>query len=977
VAGSPDLSAITAGITSAYDALGRSTRTQQTSELGTLTASTAYLSGARKQVTDPKGKVTTTTYQVFDQPSYEAVIKVAAPTGLTQTIARDLYGNPLSITQAGPYGTGTVSLTKTLTYDAYHRLCRTTEPESGSEVMAYDGANNLAWSAAGLSLTGSGCGLEQVADAGKTVRTYDAMNRLLTLIPPADTQRTTYGYDALGNLKSAVSGISTWSATRNKLGQLTGETLQLTGQSAWTLGYAHDAYGSLKTLTYPDGTVIGYAPDALGRATQVGTFASGIAYFPNGEVASFTYGNGAAYLAEQNARQLLSNFSYGLGSTLDLSEDYSYDANGNITQVTDLVDGRRTKAFGYDDLNRLTSATASNLWGTESYTYDPLNNIRSRIGNGATFAYNYDASNRLASISGAGSTSFGYDNRGNVTSKNGSTLQFDQKNQLTQIDGLASYSYDAAGRRVAKTPVGADSTYYFYTQAGQLLYQWEPATVKATDFVYLGRKLVARQESYITHVIGNIDGVAIDSVGAATIRGWACSTGMDRSIGVEVFAGGASGAGGTRVATATANLASEPAVATACQASGTSYRFAVPLSATVRQQHQGQPIYMYGDSPVGNGNLVLSQSGKFLMPAPPVSGAPTLTAPANNTTGAYTVSWSAITDATSYTLQEQINSGAWSTVQTGASLSWAASGKGNGTYGYQVQACNSANCGPWSAMATTVVSLPPASAPTVSVPSTSSSGGYTVSWTGVATATSYTLQEQVNGGSWTTIQTGSAISRAISGKGNGTYGYRAQACNSSGCGPWSGTDAIVVTHPPASAPTVSAPASSSTGSYTVSWTAVSTATSYTLQEQVNGGAWTTTYSGAGTSKAISGKGNGTYGYHVRACNVGGCSAWSVTDSTMVGIIPATPAAPHVSVSGVDYKQVVKASWTAVSGATSYQVEMTEPGATLGEVYDNGSNTTFSTITFDPGTYKFRVKACNSVGCSSWSPYGSATVVSGL
>jgi len=67
-----------------------------------------------------------------------------------------------------------------------------------------------------------------------------------------------------------------------------------------------------------------------------------------------------------------------------------------------------------------------------------------------------------------------------------------------------------------------------------------------------------------------------------------------------------------------------------------------------------------------------------------------------------------------------------------------------------------------------------------------------VSWGAVSTATSYTLQEQVNGGSWTTIQSGSATSRAISGKSSGTYGYHVQACNSSGCGPWSGTGAVVV-----------------------------------------------------------------------------------------------------------------------------------------------------------------------------------------
>ncbi|SHM52254.1 YD repeat-containing protein, partial [Rhodanobacter sp. OK091] len=110
------------GVATTYDALERIYQTQQDSELGTLTASTAYLSGARQQVTDPKSNVTTTSYQVFDTPSYSAPILVQAPAGITQAIARDLYGNPLSITQSGLYGTENDSVTKTLTYDAYHRL---------------------------------------------------------------------------------------------------------------------------------------------------------------------------------------------------------------------------------------------------------------------------------------------------------------------------------------------------------------------------------------------------------------------------------------------------------------------------------------------------------------------------------------------------------------------------------------------------------------------------------------------------------------------------------------------------------------------------------------------------------------------------------------------------------------------------------------------------------------------------------------
>ena len=165
VDGAPALLSITDGISTGYDALGRVSSTVQTSELGNLTTTTTYLNGARLQVTDPKGGMTTTSYQVFDQPSYDAVIRVEAPEGVVQSIARDLFGNPWSITQGG---NGVIPITKTMVYDGYYRLCRTTEPESGDEVMAYDGANNLAWSASGQDITGTGCGQEQVAVASQT-----------------------------------------------------------------------------------------------------------------------------------------------------------------------------------------------------------------------------------------------------------------------------------------------------------------------------------------------------------------------------------------------------------------------------------------------------------------------------------------------------------------------------------------------------------------------------------------------------------------------------------------------------------------------------------------------------------------------------------------------------------------------------------------------------------------------------------------
>ncbi|CAM5347107.1 Fibronectin type-III domain-containing protein OS=Rhodanobacter lindaniclasticus OX=75310 GN=B1991_13375 PE=4 SV=1 [Rhodanobacter lindaniclasticus] len=495
------------GSTTSYDALGHVTQVAQDSELGVLTRRTAYLSGARQQVTDAKGNLTTTSYQVFDQPSYEAVTQVQAPTGITQTIARDGYGNPLSITQSGLYGTETNTVIKTLIYDSAHRLCRTTEPESGSTVMDYDGANDLAWSAAGLAITGSGCGREQVAAAARTTRSYDAMNRLLTLLPPAGTQSTSYTYDALGRPTTAVSGISRWSGTYNDRGMPTGESLQVTGQGRWSLGYAHDAYGHLNTLRYPNNESVSYTPDALGRSTQAGGYASSVTYFPDGKERSYTLGNGMTALRDENTRQLPSNLSYGPGASLRFSEDYHYDANGNLTSVVDLYNGQNDQTLGYDALNRLIAASAPNAWGTQTYAYDALNNLRQNVNGGYTINMNLDANNRLTSVTFGTTpfTTYQNDARGNRSAMtyNGVTTpySFDAKNQLLEVSGVASYAYDAAGRRIMKTPAvggAAAAIYSFYNQAGQLLYGCDAATAQGTNYIHLNGKLIARHKGTIT-----------------------------------------------------------------------------------------------------------------------------------------------------------------------------------------------------------------------------------------------------------------------------------------------------------------------------------------------------------------------------------------------------------------------------------------------------------------------------------------------
>jgi len=1119
------------GVATAYDALERVTQTQQDSELGTLTSSTAYLSGARQQVTDPKGNVTTTSYQVFDTPSYSAPILVQAPAGITQAIARDLYGNPLSITQSGLYGTESDSVTKTLTYDSYHRLCRTTEPESGSEVMAYDAANNLAWSAQGLAITGTGCGQEQVATAAQTARTYDAMNRVLTIAPPAGTQSTQYHYTPLGQPDSVVSGISTWTAAYNFRGMLTGESLQLTGQNAWGIGYAHDAYGSLSLIHYPDGENVSYAPDALGRPTQAGSDATGISYFPNGQVAQFTYANGTGYVAAQNARQMLSNFSYGAGSTVQLSEDLSYDANGNITTVADLASGPRAKSFGYDALNRLTSANAAGLWGTQAYTYDALNNLRTLQSGSQTSIYNYDTTNKLASISSGGTTlaSYLYDSRGNVTSKNATTLVFDQKNQLTQIPGSDAYAYDASGRRVSKT-VGGVTTYYFYNQAGQLMYQWAPGSALSTSFVYLGTKLVGDNETIVLGAPATIGFDANPNNGSYTVS-WGAVTGATSYLLQEsangggwttVYSGSAvssalSGrAGGSYVYqvegcigttcgawTSSATLGVRPILPTVTVPSGTingtytvswtapatasaymvqerlnggawttiaastaanaisrpgttsgSYTYQVaaynsygtrgwagsnavtvdttygvlptaPASLTVpASSNTGSATLSWGASNLttryvveqsSNGGTswtgIYNSSGTStalsgladgsyvfhvqacntygcsawtagsvtLVVTHPPTTAPTVSAPANSTNGSYTVSWSGVAGPVSYTLQEQVNGGGWTTMQTNGMTSWSTSGRGNGTYGYHVQACNAGGCGPWSAVASTTVLLVPPVPASISVPATSN-GPIAVSWAASATATIYGLDQSINGGAWAQVYANSATSTTVTAGASGSYSFRAYACNASGCNGYATSSAVAVTIPPASAPSLSVPASSNSGSYTVSWGGVSGATSYTLQEQVNGGGWTTVQANGSTSWSTSGRGNGTYGYQVQACNAGGCGPWSGTSSVSVLLLPATPTGLSSTLYATFYSDTrppktvytLTGSWSGVAGATSYNFQYCQPSSSC--YTTNTTATSIPEFTVQGATVSVAVQACNASGCSAWSASVTPTTV---
>lgn len=494
VSGTPDLSTVTDGITTNFDALSRPIQRIQPSETGAaLTTSTSYLSGARVQVTDPNNNTTTTSFQVFDAPSQDHPLLVQAPESVTQSITRDIYGNPQAITQGG--------VTKTLVYDAFKRVCRTFEPETQSTVSAFDAANNVIWDAKGQSVTGDGCGQDQVASSAQIARSYDALNRVTEVDYQGTTPVTTrVSYTPTGKLNTEDSGSVHTAFVHNKLDLQTGESLSTDGY-VWSIGYGYDANGALSVMTYPDGKSVTFAPDAFGRPTQVGAYASSASYWPDDTLEHVLLGNGVDYLSVQNTRRLLTSLSYAVGTTPQLELDFSYDNNANITAIHDTVGTTHERSFKYDGLNRLSEAD-SDLWGgKETYAYDARNNIASittGTASPSTSTYTYDANNLLQSIGGGTvSRTFAYDAHGNVVTNGSSHYTYDSADRMSAVTNISStYAYDAEDRRVKATGSGT-TTYSFYDHGGQLLWQYDPSANTGTDYLYLGKHLIANTKNVL------------------------------------------------------------------------------------------------------------------------------------------------------------------------------------------------------------------------------------------------------------------------------------------------------------------------------------------------------------------------------------------------------------------------------------------------------------------------------------------------
>ncbi|WP_426116091.1 RHS repeat domain-containing protein [Massilia sp. PWRC2] len=487
------------GVTTSYDALGRPTEVRADSELGPLSTYSYYNNGFSKTVRDPRGNVSTTSYQAFDTPSDDALTGMTAPEGLLVAINRDVFGKPLAITRNGSSPAGVyAAATRSYIYDSYARLCKTIEPETGATLQQLDAANNVSWRALGTALTSAACDLTSVPSAAKVSFGYDAMNRLTTTSYGDGSAAIARDYWADGQPKSVTSAGAVWTMNYNGRRQPTSASLAFEGES-YTLETIYNANGHPAQLTYPSATnsignqSVTYDPDALGRPTHVGSYASNLQYHPSGAIAGFSYGNGKVRTMTQNLRGLPA-----LAQDTGVIQDaYAYDQNGNVTGITDQIGAGTSRSMSYDGLDRLYTANAPGMWGNASYGYDVLDNLRTSTIGSRVSTYNYGARNlldTLQSTAGGFSFSYGYDNRGNVTSRGGQSFGFDLGNRLATATNLDTYVYDGFGRRVKTTAIDGTVTVTVYSPAGQLLYTRRtggPNPAQSTQYIYLHQHQIA------------------------------------------------------------------------------------------------------------------------------------------------------------------------------------------------------------------------------------------------------------------------------------------------------------------------------------------------------------------------------------------------------------------------------------------------------------------------------------------------------
>jgi len=466
-----------------YDGSGRTLTS--TAADGASVTQTSY-QGNQTTVTDPAGKWKTSVTDAMGNLTSVIEPNPAGGANLVTTYAYNGANQLLTVTMPRSTGTQVRSFTWSGT-----DMTSATNPENGTTTYTYDNAHHV------LTRTD--------AKGQQTRYAYDSYGRMTSTqhyVGGAQqfTQSVWYQYDnafdhpnsnfrgqfLAGRLSSVLftdeyaNGVAQSRTFRyvysyNPAGRTTVQRLnffdsQLAVNAYFDAQYNWNSEGKMTAMLYPGDPGNGdnppwykYGFDSMGRLNGVtentctdweydsfwycaasnSSQVAGAAYSPAGQVTSLSYDG---YNETRTYNSLLQLTRMTVPGVMDMQYQYTTGQNnGRMSQSTDGILGE-TVIYGYDSLNRLTSATAtSNAWGT-SYTYDGFGNLIAKTptaGSAPYFSALIDPStNRISGQQ--------YDANGNPA-VNG-TFPYDVENRLllASTPFAGGYTYDHNGKRVSR-----------------------------------------------------------------------------------------------------------------------------------------------------------------------------------------------------------------------------------------------------------------------------------------------------------------------------------------------------------------------------------------------------------------------------------------------------------------------------------------------------------------------------------------------
>lgn len=313
-----------------------------------------------------------------------------------------------------------------------------------------------------------------------------------------------------------------------------------------------------------------------------------------------------------------------------------------------------------------------------------------------------------------------------------------------------------------------------------------------------------------------------------------------------------------------------------------------------------------------------------------------------------------VVGADSYVAQYRIGTGSWRAANVGPNTEFEVEASAGQKVEFRVLARNVAGDSDYTTASVTMIA-PPDNPVIRSVTQSGLNARFV--FNAVSGADSYVGQYQINGGSWTNINSVPGANVTVAAAAGQTVTFRVKAVNVAGESSYSTASLKLIPAP--AAPTINKNEQVGTNAIFAFGT-VPGAASYTAHYRINGGSWTSVSASPGQDVTIPSGDGQTVEFRVRANNVAGSSSYTTASVTLVGV-PAVPTIVTKEQSGSN----AEFGFLSVPGASSYEAAYRINSGSWQSV--SVSAGTVTRVSASAGqTVEFRVRATNAAGSSSYA-----------